>query len=70
MPINELAGEMKAAASSLVTAAAATENGDLMAAVIGVEDALFRVESLLARLRQAELKPDVEPRTTRNGDDG
>lgn len=32
MPNNELAGEMKAAASILVTAAAATENGDLMAA--------------------------------------
>ena len=65
MPFNELAGEMKAAASSLVTAAAATESGDLMAAVIGVEDALFRVESLLARLRQAELNQSLP---TRSGD--
>ncbi len=68
MSINELAGEMKAAASSLVTAAAATENGDLMAAVIGVEDALFRVESLLSRLRQAELHRDVVPPPAVTGD--
>jgi hypothetical protein len=59
MPIDELAAEMRAAASSLVTAAGATENGDLVAAIIGAEDALFRVESLLARLRQAEITSGI-----------
>lgn len=54
MTINELVAELRAAASSLVTAAAAAENGDLAAAEIGVEDALFRTQSLLDRLRQAQ----------------
>ena len=67
MPINELAGEMKAAASILLTAAAATQNGDLRAAENGVEDALFRVESLLNRLRQAQLnQTSASPDATGN----
>ncbi len=61
MSRDELVAEIRAAASSLVTAAAATENGDLAAAEIGVEDAQFRVHSLLNRLRQAQLNPDVPP---------
>ena len=61
MTHQELVAEIRAAASSLVTAAAATEHGDLAAAEIGVEDALFRVESLLGRLRQAMSNPDAAP---------
>jgi hypothetical protein len=61
MSREELVAEIRAAASSLVTAAAATENGDLAAAEIGVEDAQFRVESLLSRLRQAQMNPEVSP---------
>jgi hypothetical protein len=53
MSHNELIGEMRAAATSLVAAAVATENGDLAAAENSVEDALFRVQSLLARLKQS-----------------
>ena len=68
MPHKELAGEMRAAASSLVIAAGATENGDLVAAVIGTEDALFRVESLLARLRQVEMTASIQPQSTKTGD--
>ena len=67
MPHQELVAEIRAAASSLITAAAATENGDLAAAEIGVEDALFRVESLLGRLRQALLNPDVATSSTTTG---
>lgn len=59
--INELVGEMKAAAATLITAAAAVENGDLATAEIGVEDAVFRVQSLLGRLRQVQLSPDTTP---------
>jgi hypothetical protein len=64
MPINELVGEMRAAAASLVTAAGAAEHGDLAAAEIGVEDALFRVQSLLGRLRQAQIDAEVAPPPT------
>jgi hypothetical protein len=68
MSVNEFAGEMRAAASNLVIAASATENGNLRAAEAGVEDALFRVESLLSRL-QIELNPKFErpPNTTGEG---
>ncbi len=45
MPFSEMIVEIHAAAASLVTAAAAAENGDLAAADIGIEDALFRVQS-------------------------
>ena len=68
MPHQELVAEIRAAASSLVTAAAATENGDLAAAELGVEDALFRVESLLGRLRQSLLNPDAAPSSATTGD--
>jgi hypothetical protein len=61
MTINELVAELRAAASSLVTAAAAAENGDLAAAEIGVEDALFRTQSLLDRLRQAQNEATIAP---------
>ena len=54
MPLKEMIAEIHAAASSLVTAAAAAENGDLAAAEIGIEDALFRTESLLSRIRQVQ----------------
>ena len=56
MPTKELIAEIHAAAASLVTAAAAAENGDLAAAEIGIEDALFRTESLLGRIRQAQVQ--------------
>lgn len=62
MPLKEMIAEIHAAASSLVTAAAAAENGDLTAAEIGIEDALFRTESLLSRIRQIEAPGDDRPR--------
>lgn len=58
----ELVAEMKAAAASLVTAAAAAENGDLAAAEIGLEDAMFRTQSLMARIQQVQLAPHIDPR--------
>jgi hypothetical protein len=57
---NELIAEMKAAAASLVTAAAAAENGDLAAAEIGLEDAMFRTQHLMSRVQQAQLAPRTE----------
>ena len=51
MPINDMMAEIRAAAASLITAAGAAENGDLAAAEIGIEDALFRSESLLESLK-------------------
>jgi hypothetical protein len=62
MPLKEMIAEIHAAASSLVTAAAAAENGDLAAAEIGIEDALFRAESLLSRIRQAQALGDGRSR--------
>ena len=53
MSNEELVAEMRAAAASLTTAAAAAQNGDFAAAEIGVEDALFRAQSLIARIQQA-----------------
>jgi hypothetical protein len=70
MPMKELVAEIRAAAASLVTAAAAAENGDLAAAEIGIEDALFRSESLLSRILQGEFKVTPEeapPPTVPNG---
>jgi hypothetical protein len=66
MPLKEMIAEIHAAASSLVTAAAAAENGDLAAAEIGIEDALFRTESLLSRIRQIEVPGDDRPRAPLN----
>jgi hypothetical protein len=65
----ELVAEMKAAAASLVTAAAAAENGDLAAAEIGLEDAMFRTQHLMARIQQVQLAPRTElrPRETDQG---
>jgi len=57
----ELVAEMKAAAASLVTAAAAAENGDFAAAEIGLEDAMFRTQHLMARIQQVQLAPRVDP---------
>ena len=54
MSKDELVAEIRAAAASLITAAAAAENGDFVAAEIGVEDALFRAQSFVARVRQAQ----------------
>jgi len=54
MPLKEMTAEIHAAASSLMTAAAAAQNGDLAAAEIGIEDALSRAESLLSRIRQLQ----------------
>lgn len=50
----EMVAEIRAAAESLATAAAAAENEDLAAAEIGIEDALFRGQSLLNRMRQKQ----------------
>jgi hypothetical protein len=61
MSKDELVADMRAAASSLVTASAAVENGDLAAAEIGVEDALFRSQSLLRRIQQAQVEAEVAP---------
>ena len=54
MPLKEMTAEIHAAASSLMTATAAAQNGDLAAAAIGIEDALSRAESLLSRIRQLQ----------------
>ena len=54
MATKELIAEIRAAASSLTTAADAAENGDVIAAVNGIEDALFRTESILGRLQQLD----------------
>lgn len=54
MPSKELIAEIRAAAASLITAAGAAENGDITAAEISIEDALFRAESLLSRIRKYE----------------
>ena len=59
---DELVAEMKAAAASLVTAAAAAENGDLAAAEIGLEDAMFRTQYLMARIQQVQLAPRTQLR--------
>jgi hypothetical protein len=61
MPMKEMVAEIRAAAASLITAAGAAENGDIAAAEIGIEDALFRSESLLSRIRQGEFTDTVEP---------
>jgi hypothetical protein len=61
MPMKEMIAEIRAAAASLVTAAGAAENGDIAAAEIGIEDALFRAESLLSRIRQGEFTVTSEP---------
>ena len=61
MPTNEMISEIRAAAASLITAAGAAENGDMAAAEIGIEDALFRTESLLSRIRQGNFSTSVEP---------
>ncbi len=61
MSNDELVAEIRAAAASLTTAAAAAQNGDFTAAEIGVEDALFRTQSLLARVQQAQQTPPSTP---------
>lgn len=67
MPMAELIAEIRAAATSLLMAAAAAENGDVTEAEIGVEDALFRVQSILPRIQAAATggpsgePPDDEP---------
>ena len=68
----ELVAEIRAAAASLMTAAGAASNGDLAAVEIGIEDALFRAESLLVRVRKAQtLKPDApSPRPPGKSDSG
>ncbi len=62
MANNEIVAEIRAAAASLVTAAAAAENSDFVAAEIGIEDALFRAQSLLSRIRQVQLSGEVQNR--------
>lgn len=58
----ELVAEMRAAAASLVLAAEAAENDDCAAAEIGVEDALFRVQSLIGRVQA--MQQSQEPATS------
>jgi hypothetical protein len=57
--LQELIAEIRAAASCLTTAADAAESGDLVAAEIGIEDALFGTESILSRIRQTQMPPDT-----------
>ncbi len=54
MSKEELVAEMRAAAASLTMAAAAAEAGDYTAAEISVEDALFRAQSLMGRVQEAQ----------------
>lgn len=63
MANNEIVAEIRAAAASLVTAAGAAENGDFVAAEIRIEDALFRAQSLLSRIRQVPSSDQVQSRT-------
>jgi hypothetical protein len=67
--LQELIAEIRAAASSLTTAADAAESGDLVAAEIGIEDALFRTESILSRIRQTQIPPETDdnPPPSTNG---
>lgn len=64
MSSDELVAEIRAAAASLISSATAVDNGDLTAAEIGLEDALFRVQSVLARMKadarsgNAPIKPE------------
>lgn len=54
MSYEELVAEMRAAAASLTMAAAATKAGDFIAAEISIEDALFRTQSLMGRVQEAQ----------------
>jgi hypothetical protein len=54
MSKEELMAEMRSAAASLTMAAAAIERGDYVAAEISVEEALFRTQSLMGRVQQAQ----------------
>jgi hypothetical protein len=54
MSKEELVAEIRAAAASLTMAAAAVEAGDYTAAEISVEDALFRAQSLMGRVQEAQ----------------
>lgn len=69
MSKEELVAEIRAAAASLITAAAAAENQDFAAAEIGIEDALLRAQSLLRRIQQAQTDAELtySPREPGNG---
>ena len=54
----ELVAEIRTAASTLSTAADAAQSGDLAATAIAIEDVLFRVESILSRIRL--MKPPAD----------
>ena len=54
----ELVAEIRTAASTLSTAADAAQSGDLAATAIAIEDVLFRVESILSRIRLIEPPAD------------
>ncbi len=66
----EIIAEIRAAAASLVTAAGAAENGDFAAAEIGIEDALFRAQSLLSRIRHVQSSDGAEKTPPAAGDGG
>ena len=67
MSKDELVAEIRAAASSLMTAAAAAQNEDFAAAEIGVEDALFRAQSLLRRIQRAQTEAEFHPAPSLRG---
>ena len=58
LPRPELVAEIRTAASTLSTAADAAQSGDLAATAIAIEDVLFRVESILSRIRL--MKPPAD----------
>jgi len=57
MSKEELVAEIRAAAASLTMAAAAAQRGDYTAAEIILEDALFRTQSLMGRVQEAQRAP-------------
>lgn len=61
MTNQELIAEMRVAASSLNSAAAAIQAGDFSSAEHGVEDTLFRLESVLGRIREAQAVASSAP---------
>jgi hypothetical protein len=57
MSKQELIAELRAAAASLNMAGVAVQTENYAEAEIAVEDALFRTQSLLARVREQAAKP-------------
>jgi hypothetical protein len=64
MSKHELIAELRAAAASLNLAGVSVQSEDFVQAELAIEDALFRTESLLARVREqiGKTKPPPAPK--------